>query len=126
MTPAPKPSDLQEPENHLPLTTLAFHILLALADQPRHGYGIILDIEQRTGGAMKLRSGTLYTAIQRLVNDGLVRDSNKRPAADRDDERRKYYQITPIGRRVARLEAARLAAMLETAQQKALLDGRDA
>lgn len=107
-------------EDHLPLTTLAFHILLALADGRRHGYGIILDIEERTEGAMRLRSGTLYTALQRLQNDGLLEES-KSPGSARDDPRRRYYQITPLGRRVAKLEASRLASMLQTAQQKRLL-----
>ena len=126
MTPARKPPNLPEdPEAHLPLTTLAFHILLSLADRARHGYGIILDIEERTGGAMQLRSGTLYTAIQRLQSDGLLTESGDRPAADRDDERRHYYEITPLGRRVARLEADRLTAMLSTARQRDLLGRRE-
>ena len=123
MSPTRKPSQLlDDPEAHLPLTTLAFHILLALADGRRHGYGIILDIEERTGGAMRLRSGTLYTAIQRLQNDGLLEESEGPVgAAGRDDPRRRYYQMTPRGRKVARLEAARLATMLQTARQKKLL-----
>jgi len=121
VSPAKKPSDLRDPEVHLPLTNLAFHILLALADQARHGYAIIQDIERRTEGAMQLRSGTLYTAIQRLESDGLLQEDGRRPAADRDDERRRYYRLTPLGRKVARLEAARLASMLSTATDKGLL-----
>jgi len=111
-----------EANTFLPLTTLAFHILLALADTPRHGYGIILDIEKRTDKAMRLRSGTLYTAIQRLQSDGLLEACRQRPAVADDDSRRRYYQITPLGKHVAALEAARLAAMLQTAQLKELID----
>ncbi len=122
MPPSKKPEDLKDPENHIPLTTLAFHILLALAAQPRHGYGIILDIEERTGGAMRLRSGTLYTALQRLLNDGLLGESERQRASDLEDQRRRYYAITPLGLRVARLEATRLATMLHTAQQQDLID----
>ena len=125
MTPAPKPPDLnRNPEAHLPLTTLAFHILLALADGAKHGYGIILDIEERTAGAMRLRSGTLYTAIHRLQSDTLLAESTdpSPPPPEAVDARRRYYQITPLGRRVAKLEANRLAAMLHTARDKALID----
>jgi DNA-binding PadR family transcriptional regulator len=121
VSPAKKPADLRDPEAHMPLTNLAFHILLALADPARHGYAIIQDIERRTGGAMQLRSGTLYTAIQRLESDGLLVEDGRRPAADRDDERRRYYRLTPLGRNVAALEAARLASMLSTAAEKGLL-----
>ena len=112
----------QDSSKHLPLTNLAFHILLALGDGPRHGYAIIRDIEDRTGGAMRLRSGTLYTALQRLETGGLIAEGGRRPAPDQDDQRRRYYEITRIGRRVATLEAARLAAMLSTAREKALID----
>ncbi len=111
----------QEPSKHLPLTNLAFHILLGLGDGPRHGYAIIRDIEERTDGAMRLRSGTLYTALQRLETGGLIEEGDRRPAPDQDDQRRRYYEITQVGRQVARLEAARLAAMLSTAREKALI-----
>lgn len=112
-----------DPSKYLPLTNLAFHILLALGDGPRHGYAIIRDIEERTDGAMRLRSGTLYTALQRLQDGGLIREGGRRPAPDRDDQRRRYYEITRVGRQVAKLEAARLAAMLSTAREKHLVDG---
>lgn len=113
----------KDPSNYLPLTNLAFHILLALGDGPRHGYAIIRDIEERTQGAMRLRSGTLYTALQRLQDGGLIQEGERRPAPDRDDQRRRYYEITAVGRRMARLESARLAAMLTTAREKHLADG---
>ena len=112
----------QDPSKHLPLTNLAFHILLALGDGPRHGYAIIRDIEDRTGGSMRLRSGTLYTALRRLETGGLIEEGDKRPAPDQDDQRRRYYEITRVGRQVARLEAERLAAMVSTAREKALID----
>jgi len=119
MTPTRKPTNLDDPQAHLPLTNLAFHILLALADEPRHGYGIILDVEERTQGAMRLRSGTLYTAIQRLLQDGLLEETRKK--GSEDDQRRRYYQITKLGKQVAQLEASRLATMLHTARQRALI-----
>lgn len=121
--PAPKnAADLTDPTAHLPLTNLAFHILLALADERRHGYGIIRDIERRTGGSMRLRSGTLYTAIYRLQGDGLVEDCPPDLAPEHEDSRRRYFQITDLGRRVAALEAGRLAEMVSTAKQKALFN----
>ncbi len=121
MTPAPKnPKRLSDPAANLPLTPLAFHILLAVGNGPRHGYAIILDIEKRTDGAMRLRSGTLYTALYRLQEDRLIAESKPRPVGDRNDERRRYYEVTSLGRRVAELEAARLSAMLRTARARNL------
>lgn len=121
MSPAPKnAAALKDPAAHLPVTNLAFHILLALADDRRHGYGIIRDIEDRTGGAMRVRSGTLYTAIYRLQGDGLVEECPRKLAPGHRDSRRRYFQITDLGRRVAALEARRLAEMVSTARQKAL------
>jgi DNA-binding PadR family transcriptional regulator len=122
MTPARKSPNLDDPERHVPLTNLAFHILIALASGPRHGYGIIIDVEQRTEGGMRLRSGTLYTAIQRLQQDGLLEEADRPDGGARDDQRRRYYQLTLLGRQVARLEATRLAAMLQTARQRELID----
>jgi DNA-binding PadR family transcriptional regulator len=110
-----------DPGTFLPLTNLAFEILLALGEGPRHGYAVIRDIEDRTGGEVRLRSGTLYTAIQRLQASGLLAESGARPAPDRDDQRRRYYEITELGRQVARLEAARLAGLVQAAQRRNLL-----
>ena len=121
VTPAPKRADrFEDPAAYMPLTPLACHILLAGGDRPLHGYAIIQDIEQRTNGAMHLRSGTLYTAIHRLETDRLIRRTEKRPDDERDDERRRYYEVTPLGQRVARLESGRLAAMLSTARSRDL------
>ena len=86
----------------LPLPPATFHILLALVDQERHGYAIIQDVEARTGGALRLSAGTLYRSIARMVEQGLIREVTRRPPAVLDDERRRYYRITPFGTDVAR------------------------
>lgn len=112
------------PESLLPLTHLALEILLALAEGPRHGYGIITDIEERSGGRTSLRSGTLYTAIQRLRSDGLLEPAESSEAGD--DPRRKYFQITPFGRTVARLELERLSHVVTSGRRRALLGSRAA
>jgi DNA-binding PadR family transcriptional regulator len=107
-------------DGQLPLTPAVFHILLALADQDRHGYAIILDIAERTGGAMRLGTGTLYTAISRLLEGGLIEEPDERPDADEDDERRRYYRLTPFGREVANAEARRLAALIKMARSRGI------
>jgi DNA-binding PadR family transcriptional regulator len=109
-----------DPDGQLPLTPAVFHILLALADQDRHGYAIILDIAERTGGAMRLGTGTLYTAISRLLEQGLIEEPDERPAADEDDERRRYYRLTPFGRDVANAEARRLSALVRMARSRGI------
>jgi DNA-binding PadR family transcriptional regulator len=109
-----------DPDSQLPLTPAVFHILLALADQDRHGYAIILDITDRTGGAMRLGTGTLYTAISRLLEQGLIEEPDERPAADEDDERRRYYRLTPLGRDVANAEARRLASLVKMARSRGI------
>jgi DNA-binding PadR family transcriptional regulator len=118
----------RDPGDELPLTPAVFHILLALADHDRHGYAIILDIAERTGGAMRLGTGTLYTAISRLLEQGLIEESDERPDVHEDDERRRYYRLTPFGREVANAEARRLAALVRMARARgitgALAEGR--
>jgi DNA-binding PadR family transcriptional regulator len=104
----------------LPLTPAVFHILLALADQDRHGYAIILDIAERTGGAMRLGTGTLYTAIARLLEQALIEESDERPGEEEDDERRRYYRLTSFGRDVANAEARRLAALVRMARGRGI------
>ena len=111
---------LASAEGQLPLTPAVFHILLALADQDRHGYAIILDIAERTGGAMRLGTGTLYTAISRLLDGGLIEEPDERPDADQDDERRRYYRLTAFGRDVANAEARRLAALVKMARSRGI------
>lgn len=109
-----------DPRSFLPLTPLAFEVLLALADGPRHGYGIILEVGERTDGLIRLRTGTLYVLLQRLVDQELIDESAKRPGPD-DDSRRKYYSVTPLGRAVLEAEARRLAAVVGEARRKRVL-----
>ena len=114
------------PESFLPLTNLAFHTLVALAEEDRHGYAIIKDIEDRTDRQLSVRSGALYTAIQRLLEVGLVENASTPDRRAASDQRRKYYHITELGRQVAALEGARLARMVDAAQQRRLLPEREA
>jgi DNA-binding PadR family transcriptional regulator len=108
----------------LPLPTAAFHILLALADGDRHGYAIIQEVEARTGGALRLSAGTLYRSIQRMLEQGLLAEARERPAPELDDERRRYYRITPFGAAVARAEAQRLAKLVRMARAVGFAPGR--
>ncbi|HVS65046.1 MAG TPA: PadR family transcriptional regulator [Thermoanaerobaculia bacterium] len=106
----------------LPLTPLALHVLVALGNGELHGYGIIKDIEERTDGGLTLRSGTLYTALQRLLEAGWIEDAPP-PDAAAVDPRRRYYRITELGRAVAAAESARLARMLADARERRLAPG---
>lgn len=110
----------RDPRSFLPLTPLAFEVLLALADQPRHGYGIILEVGERTDGLIRLRTGTLYVLLQRLVDQDLIDESSKRPGPD-VDSRRKYYSVTPLGRAVLEAEARRLEDVVGEARRKRVL-----
>ena len=98
----------------LPLQPTTFHILLSLTDEDRHGYAIILEVSRRTQGELKLSAGTLYRSIQRMVEAGLITETRTRP--EFDDERRRYYRITPLGRAVAEAEAGRLRDLLKMAR----------
>src|SRR4029079_16538538 len=100
----------------LPLPPATFHILLALADEERHGYAILQDVEARTGGELRLSAGTLYRSIQRMLEQGLIVEPRERPVRDDDDERRRYYRITPLGTSVARSEARRLTQLVRMAR----------
>jgi DNA-binding PadR family transcriptional regulator len=108
----------------LPLPLATFHILLALADEDRHGYGIILEVAGRTGGQLRLSAGTLYRSIQRMLEDGLIVEVRERPAPELDDERRRYYRITPFGTAVARAEARRLAELVRLARNAGFAPGK--
>lgn len=108
------------PEDHLPLTVPVFQILLSLADRDLHGYAIIQDVRQRTEGEVELTASTLYAALKRMLDAGMVEELDERPAAGEDDSRRRYYRMTPLGRMVARLEAARLERAVRMARQKRL------
>jgi len=112
-----------DPEQFLPLPTAAFHILVALADADRHGYAIMQEVSERTGGRTKLNPGTLYTTIGRLLEQGLIEELDARPAG-KDDERRRYYRLTRIGRHVARLELARLGDLVALGRKAGLITRR--
>lgn len=99
----------------LPLPQAVFQILVALADQDRHGYAIMQDVAVRTDGRLKLSPGTLYGSIKRMLEDGLIIEVESRLSPAEDDERRRYYRITPFGRDVARAEADRLTVLLAQA-----------
>jgi len=104
----------------LPLQPATFHILMALADEDRHGYAIIQDVEARTDGELRLSAGTLYRSIQRMQEQGLIVEARKRPAPALDDERRRYYSITPFGVAVARAEMRRLTQLVRLAKARGL------
>jgi DNA-binding PadR family transcriptional regulator len=110
--------DETEIEALLPLPEATFHILLALADSDRHGYAIIQDVAERTGGDVTLGAGTLYRSIQRMQEQGLIVETRDRPAPELDDERRRYYRITPFGAAVARAESRRLARLVRLARAR--------
>jgi len=105
----------------LPLSPQQFHILLALSDRERHGYGIILDIVERTGGGLRLGTGTLYTSVARLAELSLIAEADR---TDRRDERRRYYRLTPLGRAVLRAETARLEGLVRHAHDARVYGGR--
>jgi DNA-binding PadR family transcriptional regulator len=114
----------QEPASFLPLQPAAFHILLSLTDGDRHGYAIMQDVAERTSGALKLSAGTLYRSIQRMLEQGLIAEPRRRPAPADDDERRRYYRITPLGAAVARAETERLADLVRMARARGLTPRR--
>jgi DNA-binding PadR family transcriptional regulator len=104
----------------LPLPPATFHILMSLADEERHGYAIIQDVEARTEGDLRLSPGTLYRSIQRMLQQGLIVESGRRPKAALDDERRRYYRITPFGTATARAEMRRLTQLVRLARARGL------
>ena len=119
------PTKKIDPEELLPLTPAAFHVLLALADGERHGYAVMQEIAEHTEGRMKMGPGTLYGTIKRLLEAGLIEESDERPDADLDDERRRYYRLSGVGQCVVRAEARRYADMAAVARGKKLI-GRPA
>jgi len=104
----------------LPLLPATFHILVALADEDRHGYAIIQDVAARTDGSIRLSPGTLYRSIQRMLEDGLIVETDERPSPEDDDERRRYYRLTTLGAAVAKAEAARLMDLVRMARARGL------
>lgn len=115
------PPKSTNPLSFLPLTPFAFQVLLALADEERHGYAIIKEVEERSGGQVKLRTGTLYTLLQRLLDESLIIEADAPASARNDDARRRYYRLTALGDAVLRAEAQRLEALIGDARRKHVL-----
>jgi len=108
----------------IPMNPRDYLILFALTDGERHGYGIVKDVERDSGGQVTIDPANLYRSIKRMRATGLVEDAGTRAAADAQDERRRYYRITALGRQVVRLEAGRLAALTAAARERDLLPER--
>jgi DNA-binding PadR family transcriptional regulator len=104
-----------EPESLLPLPAPVFHILLSLGDGERHGYALKREIARRTEGKLNLAAGALYGSINRMLERGLIEESGDRPDPHLDDERRRYYRLTPFGRKVVQAEAARMRELVHLA-----------
>ena len=117
----PRRIPTDEVDSFLPLPTAAFHILVALADRDRHGYSIMQDVDARTGGKVRLSAGTLYSAIRRMLEQGLIEELRDSPDPESADERRRYYQLTRLGRDVAVAEAKRFSELLEQARATKLI-----
>src|SRR6476469_1005737 len=116
--------DEPAPESFLPLPRDTFHILVSLADRERHGYSVMQDIAERTDGALRLSPSSLYASIKRLLEQGLIEELAERPDPQHDDERRRYYRLTKLGREVAKAEARRLERLLGDARATGLLPRR--
>lgn len=110
-------------QSALPLTPAVFHILLALADGEKHGYGIMQEVINITDGTVRMGPGTLYGTIKRMLEAGLIEETDERPDPVLDDERRRYYRLTAEGENIAKAETARLANLLRVAQSKKLVEG---
>lgn len=107
-----------DPHDFLPLTPAIAHILLAVADQDRHGYAIMKEIERITDGAVRMGPGTLYGTIKRMIAAGLLEEADERPDPEMDDERRRYYRATALGRDVLAAETTRMAGLVSAARAK--------
>lgn len=118
----PGPPGAGDFSRRLPLTPLSHSVLVALADADRHGYGIIKEVVRQTEGTLRPGTGTLYAALQRLQDEGLIADSPREPGPD-EDQRRKYYRLTTRGRALAEAETHRLARLVAVARQKNLVGG---
>jgi len=106
-----------------PLPWAAFQILLSLADEDRHGYGIMRQVAEQTGGRLRLGPGTLYSSVRSLLEEGLISEIEQNVDAKPGDERRRYYRLTSAGRKLARSEAEKLADLLRVARSKKILRG---
>jgi DNA-binding PadR family transcriptional regulator len=121
MPPRTTRGEAPPPESFLPLNRDTFHILVSLADRDRHGYSIMQDVLERTDGALRFSPSSLYASIRRLLDKGLIEELSERPDPEHDDERRRYYRLTPLGRAVATTEARRLQRLLTDARATGLL-----
>src|SRR6476469_10318629 len=117
----PRTQSPSEIDDLLPLPTAVFHILVALADRERHGYSIMQDVAARTDGKVRLSAGTLYSAVRRMLEQGLIEELRDSPDPDSADERRRYYAITALGRAVALAEARRVTDLLSQARAAGLI-----
>ena len=115
-----------DPHSHLPLKAVDFHILLVLTGQELHGYGIVKEIESRSGGSLRLEPGNLYRYIRRLVEESMIEAAERRPASDAFEERRRYYRVTTFGRQVLAAEASRMRSLAAAAEADLALEGDDA
>jgi DNA-binding PadR family transcriptional regulator len=115
---------LPDPDTLLPLPSAAFHILMALAAEDRHGYAIIQDVALRTDSQLRLGAATLYRSLQRMLEQGLIVETAARPAPGLDDERRRYYRITRYGEAVARAEVRRLTGLVKLARESGFAPGK--
>lgn len=107
----------------VPLTPTVFYMLLALADGEKHGYGIMQTVAEETQGQMQIRTGSLYGSIRRMIEAGLIEETNERPDPELDDERRRYYGLTRLGREALSAEAARMARAMRVIHDKRVLEG---
>ena len=108
----------------LPLKPQDFHILFVLLDSERHGYGMVKEIDRQTDGQVRLEAGNLYRSVRRLIKQGLIAESDRRPAPESDDERRRYYSVTEFGRQVVTAETDRMRSVVAAAEARlAVSDG---
>ncbi len=114
---------LPTPDDHLPLSPAVFHILLALVDGEKHGYAIMKEVESLSDGQTRMGPGTLYGTLKRLLSARMVQESDERPDPSLDDQRRRYYAITPFGGRVLNAEVERLSRLVQVARRKPALGG---
>ena len=114
---AARATKTRDPRTFLPLTPRVYHVLLALAEAPLHGYGVILAVQQLTEGVIVMRTGTLYILLRRLLDQRLIEQSDERPGPDEDDERRRYYRLTDLGRAVVEAESIRLQSVVAAARR---------
>lgn len=111
----------QTPQDFLPLTPAVFHILLVLADGEKHGYAIMLAVEKNTSGQVKMGPGTLYGSIKRMLVAGLIEETDERPDPEMDDQRRRYYRLTLMGKKVVEAEAQRFVELVSLAKSKQVM-----